>query len=158
MPNFTVIAIIGVILAGVGIFTYHTVTVASLQSQIAELTIKQTTLTTENNVLKEEKSLLQNEIVKKNEEAVQIRVELEKLRFIDAQTQLQVAELEKKMNNREFNERIQSIRDSRKASLLLNIANKNVECEIENFEREGQCVNGNFRPVARETITPDFNP
>lgn len=65
MPNFTVIAIIGVILAGAGLFTYHTVTVSSLQSQIAELTIKITVLTTETNVLKEEKAILKNEIAKK---------------------------------------------------------------------------------------------
>ncbi|MCB1936130.1 MAG: hypothetical protein KDF59_09325 [Nitrosomonas sp.] len=157
MPNFTVIAIIGVILAGAGLFTYHTVTVSSLQSQIAELTIKITVLTTETNVLKEEKAILKNEIAKKNEEAVQIRVELEKFRIKDTQTQLQVADLEKKLKDVEFNERMQSIRNSRKASLLLNYANKNVKCEMENFEREGKCVKGIFKPTVQTSIEPDLN-
>ena len=146
MPNFTVIAIIGVIITGAGLFTYHSATVSTLRSQIAELTIKNTTLTTENNVLQEEKTNLKDEIAKKNEEAAQIRIELATFRIKDTQTQLQVADLEKKLKDAQFNERIQVIRDNQKASLLLNYANKNVKCEMENFEREGKCVMGVFKP------------
>lgn len=151
MPNFTVIAIVGALIAGMGLYTYHSITVASLKSQIAELTVKNTTLATENNALKDEKTSLKAEIVKKNEEAVEIRVELATFRTKDAQTQRQVADLEKQLKDSHFNQRIQTIRDNRKASLLLDYANKNVKCEMENFEREGKCVLGVFKPADTTT-------
>lgn len=151
MPNFTVIAIVGTLIAGIGLYTYHSITVAALKSQIAELTVKNTTLATENNALKDEKTSLKAEIVKKNEEAIDIRVELATFRAKDAQTQRQVADLEKQLKDSHFNQRIQTIRDNRKASLLLDYANMNVKCEMENFEREGKCVRGVFKPANTTT-------
>ena len=63
-------------------------------------------------------------------------------------SQERLLELEKRLTDQDRQNRIEAIRNSRKASLLLRIVNRNIECEIENFSNPagGRCVSGRWIP------------
>jgi len=143
--NLTLISVVGVVIVAAGLFTYHTFTVSSMEKQLSKLESERIVLQAKNNALEATNSSLQKELDEKNEERLQIMVELEKFRYIDTQTQQKVADMERKLNDATYSKRLTNIRNSNKASLLLRFANNNVKCETEHFEEAGKCVMGKFK-------------
>ncbi|MDX8393174.1 MAG: hypothetical protein R8K21_01130 [Mariprofundales bacterium] len=118
-------------------------TIGQLQQQVADMTA-------ENNALRNTNTSLNANIQRKNEERMQVQLELEKLRLTDAQTQQQVADMEQKLQDKERSARLDVIRKGRKASLLLKFANKAVACEMEHFEDDGVCRAGRWRATIKK--------
>ncbi|MDX8378153.1 MAG: hypothetical protein R8L53_09045 [Mariprofundales bacterium] len=119
-------------------------TIGQLQQQVADMTA-------ENNALRNTNASLNANIQLKNEERMQVQLELEKLRLTDAQTQQQVADMEKQLQDKERSARLDVIRKGRKASLLLKFANKAVACEMEHFEDDGVCRAGRWQATVKKT-------
>jgi len=119
-------------------------TIGILQQQVADISA-------ENNALRDTNASLNTSIQRKNEERLEIQRELEKMRFIDAQTQQQIVEFKKKLQNVERQKRMKQIRNSKKASIFLKIVNKNVACETEHMEEDGKCRAGRWQPAKKET-------
>jgi len=153
------IAVTVIIVTATGLFTYHTSVVSSLESDKFELTEQRNLLQAKNNALESTNASLKSELKNKLEESIGVRVELEKYRFIDEQTQQKVIELETKLRGKGYNDRIGNIRNSKKASLLLRFTNKNVKCETKNFTKAGKCVMGTFKPdkttIQEEKVVAD---
>lgn len=112
-----------------------------LQEQIAGLEIDVLQLETSN-------QSLVSEIDRKAAETQEAYEEIATLRASDAASQTRLNEVETKLRDRERLERIEAIRLSKKASLLLRIMDKNIKCYVENFDRvgEGKCTSGKFVP------------
>ncbi|MDQ6961587.1 MAG: hypothetical protein Q9M28_03525 [Mariprofundaceae bacterium] len=118
-------------------------TIGVLQQQVSDMTA-------ENNALRDTNASLNASVQRKNEERQEIQRELEKMRLVDAQTQQQILDVEKKLQDAERNKRMKQIRNSKKASLFLRIVNKNVACETEHMEDEGKCRAGRWQPAKKK--------
>lgn len=72
--------------------------------------------------------------------------EISRLNELDLESAERISELEKIIENEEIQERIQRLREGRRAELFLDFANDYVDCWVENFDRiGGRCVQGEWR-------------
>ena len=112
-----------------------------LQEQIAGLEIDVLQLETSN-------QSLVSEIDRKAAETRETIEELTILRLRDAESQTRLNEFETKLRDQERLDRVEAIRSSRKASLLLRLMDRSIKCYVENFDRvgEGKCISGKFVP------------
>jgi len=152
--------IVGVILAAVmsaigGFFLYQKSIVNGLERTIVQKDKKINVLKEQiagleldNTKLKISNQSLTVEIDRKNNETREAYEEIAVLRSKDAESQTRLGAIEAKLKDRERLDRIENIRNSKKASLLLRLMDKNVRCYVENFDRvsEGKCVMGKFIP------------
>ena len=116
-------------------------TITQQQEQIAGLEI-------DNQALRVSNESLEMEISRRVNESEQIRQELTRLREIDAISRDRLAQVERQLRDFERQDRIQGIRESRRAGLLLRMINRDVECYVENFENfDGECISGRFVPT-----------
>lgn len=152
--------IIGIILAAVvsavgGFFLYQKSIVSDLEDIIAGkdqqiFVLSEQIAGLEFDKLKLEVSnqSLTAEIDRKASETKEAYEEISILREKDAVSQTRLNEIETLLRDRQRLERIENIRLSRKASLLLRLMDKNIKCYAENFDRvgEGKCIRGKFVP------------
>lgn len=127
--------------------------ITALQGNVTQLETDKALLTTSN-------GSLQNEVARRLAENQLIIRENERFRAADEQVFTEMAELRRRLESKEREERIKKIRNSRAASLLLRKANSQAKCEWTNFDRfDGRCIEGKFvltgeRLVPLETKTP----
>jgi len=145
--NLKLILIVSALAICAGLFGYHTLKVNSLQAKILVRDNQIVILQAKNDALESTNQSLEAKVALKVEEALNVRIELAEFRAIDKVTQKTVSEMEKKLNDHKYTGRLKDIRNSKKASLLLRFANKNVKCFSENIEEQGTCVMGSFREV-----------
>ena len=113
-------------------------TITQQQEQIAVLVIDKAKLEISN-------ESLENEITRKSDEMKEAFAEITRLRKADAESDVRLNEIETLLRDQERAKRLQAIRNSRKASLLLRLTNKNIKCYIENFDRfDGKCIRGKW--------------
>lgn len=138
-----------VIAAAVG---YHFWTVSSFKDDLATA---QATISSQREELIVAKADLQtakdaNDSLVRAQERIQAdaevtRQELLRLTAVDAAAQEQLRQLQAHLADKTRIERQQQIRDGEKASLLLEIYNANVKCQLDNFARTGgRCVAGRW--------------
>lgn len=110
-----------------------------LSEQIAGLEIDKLKLEVSN-------STLTSEIDRKANETKEAYEEIALLREKDSVSQARLHNIETALRDQKRLERIENIRLSRRASLLLRLMDKNVKCYAENFDRvgEGKCIRGKF--------------
>ncbi len=121
-------------------------TITSQQEQIAGLTTDLAMALASN-------ESLQRENDRKAEESKGVREELERLRKSDAESQERLTEIQRKLRSAEEIKRRKAIRNSRKASLLLRLVNKDIKCQIENFDRvDGKCVRGRWVETGKRLV------
>ena len=74
-----------------------------------------------------------------------INEELELFRKQDNESQARLNELESLLADQKRAKQIERIRNSRKATALLNAVNRQTKCVLENFHRfDGKCISGTF--------------
>lgn len=136
-----------------GFWLYQRNIVSSLEDTIAEkdrkieqLEVEITGLRIDNDRLKLSNESLANEMRRRADENARIREEVENLAKERDQSLARLADFEAKIRDAERNERIEAIREGRRAQLLLNLTNKNIDCFIENFNNpNGECVAGEWK-------------
>lgn len=145
--------IVAVISAAVGgFFLYQRSIVSGLEKQIADkqLTIDAqkaqiTGLQLDKEKLELSNSSLEGEINRKSEETKSVFEEIQRLRQKDIESVNRLQKVEGILRDSNRQKRLDAVRDSRKASLLLRLMNKNVKCYAENFNRvDGRCVRGKW--------------
>ena len=88
---------------------------------------------------------LENEITRKSDEMKEAFAEITRLRKSDAESETRLNEIEILLRDQDRAKRIQTIRNSRRASLLLRLQNKSIKCWVENFDRfDGKCIRGKW--------------
>jgi len=108
------------------------------QEQIAVLEIDNAKLDISN-------KSLENEISRKSDEMKEAFAEITRLRKSDAESETRLNEIETLLRDQERAKRLQTIRNSKKASLLLRLTNMNIKCYVENFDRfDGKCIRGKW--------------
>ena len=141
-----VVRIIATISAAIGgFFLYQKSIVAGLQETIEEQAKEITTL--KGNVIKLEISneSLENEITRKFEETKNAYEEISRLREKDIQSVARVNEVEKILRDKNRMERLEAVRNTRKASLLLRLLDREIACQITNFHKvNGKCIRGKW--------------
>ena len=163
--------IIGVILAAVvasvgGFFLYQKSIVSDLESTIAEKDKQIFSLTEQIAGLQQDKLRLEvsnqtltSELDRKADETKEAFEEIAVLREKDAESRTRLNEVETILRDQQRLKRIETIRLSRKASLLLRLMDKQTRCYAENFDRvgEGKCVRGKFVPNG-DRLVPTATP
>lgn len=147
--------IIGILITAVvgGFWLYQRNIVSSLQDQIREKDAKIEVLNNQiagliidNDRLKASNDSLVVERDRLIAQADAIRKEIELVNQLRNESEERIREFEEQARDRERQERIEAIRKGRRAQLLLNFTNDNIECFVENFERvDGTCIQGEFR-------------
>jgi septal ring factor EnvC (AmiA/AmiB activator) len=86
------------------------------------------------------------ELIKERERQYEEAIkEIEKFRTIYNESQKRLEEFESKIRDKERNERIKNLLESRKNSLILKYYNENIECWMKNFDKtDGKCIQGRF--------------
>jgi len=113
-------------------------TITQQQEQIAVLEIDNAKLEISN-------ESLENEITRKSDEMKEAFAEITRLRKSDAESETRLNEIEILLRDQERAKRLQTIRNSRRASLLLRLQNKQIKCWAENFDRfDGKCIRGRW--------------
>lgn len=108
------------------------------QEQIAGLEIDNAKLAISN-------ESLENEITRKSDEMKEAFAEITRLRKADAESETRLNGIETLLRDQERAKRLQTIRNSRRASLLLRLQNKQIKCWVENFDRfDGKCIRGRW--------------
>ena len=108
------------------------------QEQIAVLEIDKAKLEISN-------ESLENEITRKSDEMKEAFAEITRLRKADAESETRLNGIETLLRDQERAKRLQTIRNSRRASLLLRLQNKQIKCWVENFDRfDGKCIRGRW--------------
>lgn len=126
-------------------------TITQQQEQIAVLKIDNAKLAISN-------ESLESEITRKSDEMKEAFAEITRLRKSDAESETRLNNIEIMLRDQERAKRLQTIRNSRKASLLLRLTNKNIKCYIENFDRfDGKCIRGKFVPTGERFVPLDEN-
>lgn len=88
---------------------------------------------------------LENEITRKSDEMKEAFAEITRLRKADAESEVRLNGIETLLRDQERAKRLQTIRNSRRASLLLRLQNKSIKCWVENFDRfDGKCIRGKW--------------
>jgi hypothetical protein len=82
----------------------------------------------------------------KVEQIMIAREEMFKAQESDKKAQDELAKLSAEISSIERRERIEKIRSTEKATLVLRIANDNVACEAQHLFKRGRCVMGRFIP------------
>ena len=114
-------------------------TITLQQEQIAGLEIDNVKLSISN-------ESLESLILRKSQETKEAFEEITRLRILDAEADRRLHEIQVMLRDQDRAKRIDVIRNSRKASLLLRITNKNIKCWVEKFDRfNGKCVSGQWR-------------
>ena len=163
--------IIAVVVAAVisavgGFFLYQKSIVSDLESIIAAKDQQIFSLTEQIAGLREDKLKLEvsnqtltSELDRKANETKAAFEEIAVLREKDAESRARLNEVETILRNQQRLKRIETIRLSRKASLLLRLMDKNVRCYAENFDRvgEGKCIRGKFVPNG-DRLVPKATP
>lgn len=137
-----------------GFWLYQKSIISDLNDQIAD---KQLTIDTQKAqiaglVLDKEKlelsnSSLENEIARKSEETKDVFEEIQRLRTKDLESANRLQKVEGILRDSNRQKRLDAIRDSKRASLLLRLMNKNVKCYAEHFnEVTGRCIRGKWVP------------
>ena len=115
------------------------VLINNMGEQIAGLTIDADRLKTSNASLDEQNNLLRESLTRAIENTQRIIV-------AEETANKRLRDLEREIADQVRTDRILAIRNGRKAELLLNFINANVECFIDNFERtDGTCIQGSWR-------------
>lgn len=145
----------GIAIAAVvaGFWFYQRSIVSNLEDKIAEkdrkieeLNVEITGLRIDNERLTLSNQSLERERERLVEDAATIREEIEEVNRLRDESQQRLNEFEQKQRDTERQERIKAIREGERASLLLGIINRNLDCFVDNFERtDGTCINGEFR-------------
>jgi len=85
------------------------------------------------------------EMKRKSDETKAAYAEIERLRKSDEKSQKRLAEVQKVLQDQERIKRLENIRKSRKASLLIRLMDKQIQCYVDNFDRfDGKCIRGKF--------------
>jgi len=114
----------------------------NLEEQVAGLIIDKNSLTISNNSLEIHIGSLHETIDRVIEET-------QRIINSDGAFERRQAELERLIADEVRQDRIEAVRNSRKAQLLLNYINSNTECWIANFDKvDGTCIQGIWRPEA----------
>ena len=112
-----------------------------------------TVLTTDLSSAKASNQSLLRENNRKAEESKGVREELDRLRRSDADSQERLTKIQKKLRDAEEIRRHEAIRNSRKAGFLLRLVNKDIKCQIENFDRvDGKCVRGRWVKTGKRLV------
>ena len=143
---------LGVALLLAAAVAYHFWTVSDLQTDLAQKDVEilqkreelivtrmdlQTAITANQSLQQVQQRMLAD--------AETTRQELLRLTAADAAAQEQLAQFRQQLADKERIERQQQIRDGERASLLLEIYNANVKCQLDNFARTGgRCVAGRW--------------
>ena len=113
--------------------------------QIANLNAQVTGLRIDAERLKQSNTSLEGEVAKKSDELARAELEARKISIIDQASSRRLGELERKLNDQERIAKIERLRRSRRAELVLKTVNRSAECELENFFRTGgQCKSGQW--------------
>ena len=137
----------GVMLAAIGILLWIHLSgdrakdnkITELNGLITQIELDEVKLVTSN------ESLEANIIRQRNERAVIVR-EFTTLRNIDTTNQIELDALRKERTSKERKARISRMQNSRKKSLLLRNANKQANCEWDNYDNfDGHCVGGKYK-------------
>jgi predicted RNase H-like nuclease (RuvC/YqgF family) len=113
--------------------------------QILDLRTKVEGMRLDNDRLKQSVSSLEMDVARKREELAQAQREAQRLSFTDQASNKRLADLERKLNDQERMAKIERLKTSRHAELVLKTVNTSAKCEIENFFRTGgQCKNGKW--------------
>ncbi len=108
------------------------------QEQIAGLEIDNAKLDISN-------QSLEGEIARKSDEMKEAFEEITRLRKSDAESEVRLNEIEMLLRDQDRAKRVDTIRNSRRASLLLRLQNKAIKCWVENFDRfDGKCIRGKW--------------
>lgn len=128
-----------------GYFYFQERQITGLQNKITQQQQQIAGMVIDFELLKTSHDTLVNEVVRKVEEMAEARLELHELRTADDASRKRVNELETKLEDQDRKKRIDAIRTSKKASLLLRLTNKDLKCFLENFNRiNGTCIHGKF--------------
>lgn len=101
---------------------------------------------------------LEAEINRKSDETKEAFAEISRLRVKDAQSSIRLNEIERILRDRNRMDRLDAIRATRKASLLLRLMDKNVKCYTDNFDKvDGKCIRGKWVPTG-ERFVPKTTP
>lgn len=108
------------------------------QEQIAVLEIDNAKLDISN-------KSLEGEIARKSDEMKEAFAEITRLRKSDAESEIRLNGIETLLRDQDRAKRVQAIRNSRRASLLLRLQNKQIKCWVENFDHfDGKCIRGKW--------------
>ena len=155
--------IIAVITASIGsFFLYHKSIINDLQETIVK---KEKIINTQKEqiaglVIDKEKLELSNaslegEIARKSNETKEVFAEISRLRKKDIASTTRLQKVERILSDKNRLERIEAIRNTRKASLLLRLMNANVKCYAENFNKvEGRCIRGKWINDGERLVPP----
>ena len=137
----------GVMLAAIGILLWIHLSgdrakdnkITELHGLITQLELDKVKLVTSN-------ESLEANIKRQRDERVVIVRELTKLRQVDTTNQIELDALRKERTSKERKARISRMQNSRKKSLLLRNANKQANCEWDNYDNfDGHCSGGKFK-------------
>lgn len=153
--------IIGVIIAAImaavgGFFLYQKSIVNDLEAiivlkdqEIHTLREQVAGLEIDNIQLKISNQAMVEEIDRKVSETKEAYAEIAKLNAADAASRERLNQVETLLTDKARASKLDRIRNSRKASLLLRLLDREIKCYIENFHRvgEGRCIAGKFVPT-----------
>ena len=124
------------------------------KEQIAGLIIDKQKLQTSNNSL-------EGEIKRKADETKAAYAEIDQLRKKDLESDSRLQAVEKQLRDKERLQRIEAIRNSQKATLLIRIMDQNIKCFADHFDDvNGKCILGRWVPTGGRLVpkTPPTTP
>jgi len=147
------VALLGVILAAVAAAVIKVTSflhekdlmIQERDQQIADLRAKVEGLRIDTDRLKQSNASLEGEVAKKRDELARVQREAGVLHATDAASAKRLNELERRLSDREHQEQMERVRNSRRAELALRITNRSAKCDLENFFKTGgTCKNGQW--------------
>lgn len=131
-----VFGIVGICIAA--FFTHRYFETKNMLDQIQALQTENAQLVTSN-------TTLQETVRDQNNQFTAVVKSLEELRTSDQKTRKSVQRVVNHVMSAETEDRLTSIKESRKREWLRNIMNRNIQCEVEHFTDAGKCVNGKWQ-------------
>ena len=120
--------------------------ILNLNAQVAGLRIDKERLMQSN-------ASLEQEVGQKRDELARAQAETKKLNLADQASSKRLGELERKLNDQQRIAKIEHLRNSSHADLLLQTVNNSAKCEIENFFRTGgTCKSGKWVPEGERLV------
>lgn len=147
--------IIATISAGIGGFwLYQKSIINGLNDKITEqgktitkLQEKNASLILDKQKLEASNASLESEINRKATETKEAYGEITRLRAKDIESASRIQDIQKQLRDKVMLQRHEAVRNSRKASLLINLINKSIACYAENFDKvDGKCIRGKWVP------------
>lgn len=138
--------LLGIALICASAVAYHFIVKSDLQSDLASSQAEAYQLKRANDQLQESNRSLEASIARQREVGQQILAELTNVRASDERVRAELTTTQNALRDAERRAQLARIRDSDRVDLLVNAINRDMQCRMQNFGKDGECRNGVFRP------------